>query len=232
MRSNDDILDAYRNNRDISRDECRVLYDLIDDPWDLGSELNHRCYLDVVQRLDKYIDWQSIDWIVDYGSGIGTFTRAVKDINPHIRSMGVDFDTARVAAEKRFGADIFDHHFDMSASVNEHDLLKHRFPNLDIDRLCICFFNSVNYVFKDLKKRKRTRRLSQLIRHFEKLSHQPTRRYLIASSNFFDRGAAEALDHRRDLELNYLSRDLTLDSEIPDFKAELHTRVWKPRKDR
>ncbi|RJS94692.1 class I SAM-dependent methyltransferase [Salinisphaera sp. Q1T1-3] len=228
MRNPDQILDAYRNNRDITRDECRQLYELVDDPWGLGSSINHHSYLDVVARLDKYIRWEEIDWIVDYGSGIGTFTRAVKDRHPHIKSLAVDFDTAHEAARRRFGADIFDHQFGMNTEINEHDLINHTFPDLDIDRLCICFFNSINYVFKDLKKRKRPKALSRLVRHFEGLARQPDTRYLIASSNFFDSGANQAMQ-RRDLELIYLSRDLELDNEEPDFKAELHTRVWQRR---
>ena len=227
-RSNDEILAAYENNRDISRDECRVLYELIDDPWDLGSRVNYDSYVQFLKACDKYVDWPSIDWIVDYGSGIGTFSRALKDLYPHIRSMGVDFDTARVAAEKRFGADIFDAYYAMDRHTNEYDLLNAKLPALDAERLCICFFNSVNYVFKDQKKKKRPAHLDRLIRKFETLAQASEHRYLIASSNFFDEGAAAAMD-RSDCELVYLSRDLGLESRIADFQAELHTRIWQHR---
>jgi|GEM_PF-3478281 len=220
------ILHAYENNQDISRDECRVLYDLVEDPWDLGSNVNYDSYIHFLRACDKYVDWQQIDWVIDYGSGIGTFTRALKDLHPHIKSMGVDFDTALQAAERRFGAGIFDHYFAMDREINEYDLLAHRFPDLDIGRLCICFFNSVNYVFKDQSKKRRPRYLSRLVRQFESLSSQSAHKYLIASSNFFDRGAAKAMD-RSDCELIYMSRDLGLNSRIEDFQAELHTRIWQ-----
>lgn len=225
-RQAEQILEAYENNQDISRDECRILYDLVDDPWDLGSNVNYESYTRFLRACDKYVDWQQIDWIIDYGSGIGTFTRALKDLHPHIKSMGIDFDTALQAAERRFGAGIFDHYFAMNRDINEYDLLAHRFPDLDIDRLCICFFNSVNYVFKDQKNKHRPAYLARLIRQFEGLARKPAYKYLIASSNFFDRGAARAMD-RADCELIYLSRDLGLDSRISDFQAELHTRIWQ-----
>lgn len=230
MRSAEQLLDAYNGNQDVDRDECRRLYDLVDDPWGLGSALNYSCYTDIVRRLNKYMHWRDIDWIIDYGAGIGTFTRAVKDEYPHIKSLGIDFDTAQAAAERRFGSDIFDHFFAMDRDTNEYDLLRHRFPYLSISRLGICFINSSNYVFKDLKKRKRIRALSRLISHLEHLASQKDCCYLLASSNFSDKGAIQAIESR-DRHLVYLSRDLELDSEIPDFKAELHTRVWRQNPD-
>jgi hypothetical protein len=162
-RPGDEIVHAYENNENITREECRVLYELVDDPWDLGSELHYQSYARLIAVADKYIDWANIDWVLDYGSGVGTFTRALKDAYPHIKSIGVDFDRALTAANKRFGADLFDHYYEMNATITEYDLLRDGLPDLDVNRLCICFINSTFYVFKEQRRRKRIEHLSRLI---------------------------------------------------------------------
>jgi len=224
-RSSDAIVHAYENNENITREECRLLYKLVDDPWDLGSKLHYHSYARLIAATDKYVDWQNIDWIVDYGSGIGTFTRALKDAYPHIKSIGIDFDTARVAADKRFGTNLFDYYYEMNAQITEYDLLRDELPDLDIGRLCICFINSTYYVFTEQRRRKRIEHLSRLVSRFEQLAHSSLVRYMLVTANHTDRAALDAINSR-DAELIYLTRDLELDSRIDQFNAELHTRIW------
>ncbi|MES1940346.1 hypothetical protein T5B8_08889 [Salinisphaera sp. T5B8] len=226
VRPNADILDAYHNNRDISRDECRLLYTLVDDPWDLGSEINYAAYVDFLVYCDPYIDWNAIDWIVDYGSGVGTFTKAVKACYPHIKSIGIDFDTARHAAEKRFGARLFDYYYAMDVDTNEYDLLRERLPKLDSERLCTCFFNSVNYLFRDQKKKSREKKLLKLVKRLEKLSTGRSYKYLVANSNFFYPPIDKVMQ-KHGCELVHHSNDYMLDSRVDRFKAVLHTRIWQ-----
>lgn len=224
-RAHDEIIRAYENNQEITREECRILYELVDDPWDLGSELHYRSYADLIAVADKYVDWNSINWVVDYGSGIGTFTKALKDAHPHIKSIGVDFDTARAAADRRFGSDLFDYYYEMDAKTTEYDLLRAELPDLDIDRLCICFINSTYYVFQEQRRRKRIEHLARLVERFERMARAKDSRYLLVTANHTDRAAVDAID-RTKAELVYLSRDLTLASRIDQFNAELHTRIW------
>lgn len=228
IRSDAEIIRAYENNENISREECRILYDLVDDPWDLGSALHYESYARLIELADKYVDWQATDWIVDYGSGVGTFTKALKDAYPHIKSLGVDFDTARQAADRRFGANLFDHYYEMDGSTTEYDLLQHRFSDLGIERLCICFINSTYYVFKEQRRRRRIDHLARLVRHFEQLAHAPESRYMLVSASHTDRAAVDAID-RLGPELVYLSREMQLASRIEQFNAELHTRIWQRR---
>jgi hypothetical protein len=225
-RSDAEILRAYESNENISREECRVLYTLVDDPWDLGSALHYESYARLIALADKYVDWQQIDWIVDYGSGVGTFTKALKDAHPHIKSLGVDFDTAREAADRRFGAQLFDHYYEMNSKTTEYDLLEHPFPNLGIERPCICFINSTYYVFKEQRRRKRIDHFARLVQKFEKLARAPEARYMLVGAGHTDRAAVDAID-RLGPELVHLSRDLELTSRIEQFNTELHTRIWK-----
>lgn len=225
-RSDNDILRAYENNGEVTRDECRILYRLVDDPWDLGSDSHYRSCAQIIALADKYVDWQQIDWILDYGSGIGTFTRALKDAHPHIKSFGVDFDTAREAAEKRFGTGLFDHFFEMTPRITEYDLLDHSLTDLSIECMCLCFINSSYYVFKEQRRRKRIDHLARLMRKFEKLAHKNESRYLLVSSNHTDRAAVDAID-RVGPELVYLSRELELASRVAQFNSQLHTRIWR-----
>lgn len=224
-RPGNEIVRAYENNEEITREECRILYQLVDDPWDLGSDLHYQSYARMIAVADKYVDWRNIDWVVDYGSGIGTFTRALKDAHPHIKSIGVDFDTARAAADKRFGADLFDYYYEMNAQITEYDLLRDTLPDLDVNRLCICFINSTYYVFTEQRRRKRIEHLSRLVSRFEQLAKSDALRYMLVTANHTDRAAVDAIN-RRGSELVYMSRDLELDSRIDQFNAELHTRIW------
>ena len=225
-RANDEIVRAYENNENISREECRILYTLVDDPWDLGSSLHYESYARLVALADKYVDWHEVDWVLDYGSGIGTFTKALKDAYPHIKSLGIDFDTARRAADRRFGVDLFDHYYEMDASTTEYDLLRHRFPELGIQRLCICFINSTYYVFKEQRRRSRIDHFTRLCRRFEQLARTRETRYMLVSASHTDRAAVDAID-RLDPELLHLSRELRVASRIEQFNAELHTRIWR-----
>lgn len=220
-----EIVRAYENNENITREECRVLYELVDDPWDLGSELHYQSYARLIAVADKYIDWVNIDWVLDYGSGVGTFTKALKDAYPHIKSIGVDFDRARTAANKRFGTGLFDHYYEMNATITEYDLLRDGLPDLDINRLCICFINSTYYVFTEQRRRKRIEHLSRLIARFEERAKAESLRYMLVTANNTDRAAVDAIN-KRNAELVYLSRDLELASHIDQFNSELHTRIW------
>lgn len=224
-RGNDDIIRAYENNQELTREECRILYELVDDPWDLGSDLHYRSYQRLITVADKYVEWQDIDWIVDYGCGVGTFTKALKDMYPHIKSIGVDFDAARAASSKHFGTDLFDYFYEMNASVTEYDLLRYKLPDLGIGRLCICFINSTFYVFKEQRRRKRIEHLSRLIERFEQKASSGNTSYLLATANQTDRAAVDAIDQHNP-ELVHLSRELTLDSRIDQFNSQLHTRIW------
>jgi SAM-dependent methyltransferase len=163
-------------------------------PWDLGSELHYQSYARLIAVADKYIDSANIDWVLDYGSGVGTFTRALKDAYPHIKSIGVDFDRARTAANKRFGANLFDHYYEMNAQVTEYDLLRDGLPDLDINRLCICFINSTYYVFTEQRRGKRIEHLSRLISRFEERAKAESLRYMLATANNTDRAAVDAIN--------------------------------------
>lgn len=225
LRSNDEILHAYHNNNEVTRDECRALYDLVDDPWDLGSSTHYESFARLIKVTDKYIDWKNTDWIVDYGSGVGTFTKALKDAYPHIKSIGIDFDIANTAAETRYGDNLFDYYYSMDTATTEYDLLEYDFPNLDIHRMCICFINSSYYVFKDQRRRKRIQHLMRLIRRFEGLAQTDDLKYLLVSAECIDRAAIDAITQLGP-DLAYLSRDLTLASRIDQFNSELDTRIW------
>lgn len=224
-RADNEIVRAYENNENITREECRILYDLVDDPWDLGSVVHYRSYARLIAVADKYVDWTNIDWVLDYGSGVGTFTRALKDAYPHIKSIGVDFDKARTAANKRFGADLFDHYYEMNADITEYDLLRDGLPERDLGRLCICFINSTYYVFTEQRRRKRIEHLSRLIARFEERANGESLRYMLVTANNTDRAAVDAIENHN-AELVYLSRDLELASRIDQFNSELHTRIW------
>ena len=96
-RASDEIIRAYENNENLTRDECRILYDLVEDPWDLGSQTHYESYARLIEVTDKYIDWANIDWIVDYGSGVGTFTKALKDASINIRHVAAFCTSSGVA---------------------------------------------------------------------------------------------------------------------------------------
>ena len=220
-----DIVRAYKNNENITRQECRILYELVDDPWDLGSELHYQSYARLIAVADKYVDWANTDWVLDYGSGVGTFTKALKDAYPHIKSIGIDFDRARTAANKRFGVGLFDHYYEMNAQITEYDLLRDGLPDIDLNRLCICFINSTYYVFTEQRRRQRIKHLSRLIARFEERANAESLRYMLVTANNTDRAAVDAIE-KRDAKLVYLSRDLELASRIDQFNSELHTRIW------
>lgn len=220
-----EILRAYENNENITREECRILYDLVEDPWDLGSEVHYRSYARLIEVADKYVDWANTDWILDYGSGIGTFTKALKDTYPHIKSLGIDFDKARTAADKRFGADLFDQFYKLNARVTEYNLMRDGLPAIDLDRLCVCFINSTYYVFTEQRRRQRIAHLSKLISRFEERARADAVRYLLVTANNTDQAAVDAINNRG-AELVYLSRDIELASRIEQFNSELHTRIW------
>lgn len=225
-RSNEQLLLAYENNESITREECRILYELVDDPWDLGSELHYQSYKKLIDVADKYIGWQHIDWIIDYGCGVGTFTKALKDAHPHVKSIGVDFDLARTAAERRFGAGLFDYFYEMDATVTEYELLHDKgLPDLDRGQLCICLINSTFYLFKEQRRRRRTDHLAQLFRKLENMENSGKTSYILANANHTDRSAVEAID-RLGPELVYLSQELRLKSRVNQFNSPLHTRIW------
>lgn len=224
-RSNGEILRAYENNENITREECRILYDLVEDPWDLGSEVHYRSYARLIEVTAKYVDWANTDWVLDYGSGVGTFTRALKDAYPHIKSIGIDFDKARAAADRRFGKDLFDRYYEMNAHVSEYELVRTGLPDMDLGRLCVCFINSTYYMFTEQRRRQRIAHFSRLLSCFEARAQSDATRYLLVTANNTDRAAVDAIN-TRGAELVYLSRDLELASRVEQFNSELHTRVW------
>ena len=225
-RASAEIIRAYENNENITRDECRILYDLVDDPWDLGSQTHYESYARLIEVTDKYIDWANIDWVVDYGSGVGTFTKALKDAHPHIRSLGIDFDRARETADRRFGSDLFDAFYEMTPGISEYDLMRDGLPDIDLARTCICFINSTYYVFTEQRRRQRIDHMSRLMARFEARAQADAVKYLLVTANNTDRAAVDAID-KRGAELVYLSRDLELASRIAQFNSQLHTRVWR-----
>lgn len=171
----EDILDKYNHNKEITSGEIDRLYKLVDNPWNLLNDSNIINFKNLLTKLDLR---NSINesTIIDFGCGFGQLKKAFDELDlKYSHFYGVD----RLVTDSEYGISSLDSKncilkdeekaYFLSKFNRDYFLTKDK--KLKSDYYHVFFINSIYYLFNDLKSTKKIDRLttfiSNIINEFE-----------------------------------------------------------------
>ena len=171
----EDILDKYNHNKEITSGEIDRLYKLVDNPWNLLNDSNIINFKNLLTKLDLR---NSINesTIIDFGCGFGQLKRAFDELDLRYQHFyGVD----RLVTDSDYGISSLDSRncilkdeekaYFLSKFNRDYFLTKGN--KLRSEYYHVFFINSIYYLFNDLKSTKKIDRLttfiSNIINEFE-----------------------------------------------------------------
>lgn len=220
MRSDEQIMYAYENNKHIEGLEIRHLYELVGDPWNYLSSENVQSMDSYIDLLAKSIDFKELDTVVDYGCGIGVFSHRLKLKYPHLSIIGVDFDTAFNQSEVLIDSKIFDHKYVLDEKSTEFSLLT--LPIREGNgRTLVNFLNSSYYLFLTEDSETIELNLAKLITN---LGGSEVKTVVISNSGF-SYPRANAACKRLGMS-SKAAQECKLDNSNPKFSTSLYIKIW------
>lgn len=220
MRSDDQILYAYNNNKHIEGLEIRHLYELVGDPWNYLSTENVSSMDEYIELLSKSINFSELDTVVDYGCGIGVFSYRLKLKYPHLKIIGVDFDTAFAQSETLIEEKIFDDKYVLDEKSTEFSLLT--LPIREGNgRTLVNFLNSSYYLFLTEDSETIESNLATLMTNLGGSQLQT----VIISNSGFSYPRANAACKRLGMS-SRAAQECKLDNSNPKFSTSLYIKIW------
>lgn len=226
--SDEQIVQNYLTNGHLTSDNIRRLYGLVKDPWNFNSEENVKDMDRLVEILETEIDFNHLDYFIDYGCGTGVLLRAVKSKYPHIKTVGIDF---KEALEHDLNISKYiDHPVKLENGETEQSFIdktkKMGYWITDSNKIAFCSLNALYYLFTNVKDNKtKVSTLSDLIKY---LTWEVTPEYGIVINSGFSYGTGNNAIRNLGLKM-CMSTSLMIDNPNPKFRATLDIKVFRKR---